>query len=67
MMTARPQSGEEGQAIVEYILLLSVIFVVAASFSRNAIRSLDASITTFNGQLERDLRTGRAGVDIWEN
>jgi hypothetical protein len=58
---------ESGQAIIEYILLLSLIFTVSAAFSRRIISALDSSITVFNGTLEKDLRTGRIGVGIWEN
>mgnify|MGYP001564345672 CR=1 FL=1 len=58
---------EDGQALTEYVLLLSIAFVVSAAFSKRIISALDSSIQVFNGTLEKDLRTGRVGVSIWDN
>ena len=69
-MAARRQSlvgNEDGQAIVEYVLLISLLFTVSVGFSRRILSSLDGSITIFNATLEKDLRTGRADVRFWEN
>ena len=66
-MSRQLSNDESGQAIVEYILLLSVLFTVSVGFSRRIISSLDSSISVFNATLEKDLRTGRADVRFWEN
>lgn len=63
----RKLNDESGQALVEYLLLLSLIFTVSVGFSRRIVSALDSSITVFNGTLEKDLRTGRATVRFWEN
>lgn len=61
------REDESGQAMVEYLLLLSLLFTVSVGFSRRILSSLDSSITVFNATLEKDLRTGRADVRFWEN
>jgi Flp pilus assembly pilin Flp len=64
---ARLLSDEEGQATVEYILILSVVIAGAGLLSRKLIEVLDSGILKLGGQLEKDLKTGRAPVGIWEN
>ncbi|OFZ79161.1 MAG: hypothetical protein A2583_00520 [Bdellovibrionales bacterium RIFOXYD1_FULL_53_11] len=58
---------EGGQAITEYILLLSICVVGAAALMRGIIQAIDKGILRLGGQLEKDLRTGRAPIDIWKN
>ena len=67
MGEVNPKGSESGQAVVEYLLLVSVIIFVSGAFTRRIIDSLDTSIVVFNGALEKDLRTGRPGAGIWEN
>jgi Flp pilus assembly pilin Flp len=58
---------ENGQATVEYILLLSITVVGAASFARVIMSSLDRAVLRLGGQLEKDLKSGRAPLSVWEN
>lgn len=58
---------ESGQATVEYILILSAVVTGAVALARVILASLDKGILILGGQLEKDLRTGRADVGIWKN
>lgn len=58
---------EEGQATVEYILILSVVVVGASAIARTILTTLDQGILSFGGQLEKDLHTGKATLNAWSN
>lgn len=58
---------ESGQSITEYILILSASVVGAGLVSRQVLKALDTGILKLGGQLEKDLKTGRASVGIWQN
>lgn len=59
--------NEEGQAITEYILLLSLIVVAFSGFKKIFFNSLDLGIRKLGGTLEKDLRTGRgAPLGSWK-
>lgn len=58
---------ERGQATLEYILILSATVVGAGLMSRTIIKTLDTGILKLGGQLEKDLKTGRAPLGIWKN
>ncbi len=58
---------ERGQGTVEYVLILSATVVGAAALARQIINALDNGILKMGATLERDLKTGRAPLDIWEN
>jgi Flp pilus assembly pilin Flp len=58
---------EEGQATVEYILILSVVVVGASAIARAILTTLDQGILNFGGQLEKDLHTGKATLNAWSN
>ena len=58
---------DSGQATVEYILILSVTVVGAIAFGRAVIRALDSGVLTLGGQLEKDLKTGRAPLSVYSN
>jgi Flp pilus assembly pilin Flp len=64
---ARFLSDQEGQATVEYMLILSVVIAGAGLLSRKLIQAIDAGILKLGGQLEKDLKTGRAPTDVWQN
>lgn len=59
--------NERGQGTVEYVLILSASIVAATQLMRQLIRSLDAGILHLGAQLEKDLKTGRAPLSVWEN
>ena len=58
---------ESGQATLEYILLLLVVFSLALGLSKTFTTNLDSSMRRLGGQLEKDLKTGRAPVSVWQN
>jgi Flp pilus assembly pilin Flp len=58
---------DSGQAFTEYILLLSISVTLAAALARGLIGALDTMTLLFGGQLEQDIKTGRASVSIWNN
>jgi hypothetical protein len=60
-------ADERAQATVEYILLLSVVVAGAIAFSRRILGVLDKAILSVGGQLEKDLKTGRAPLGVWRN
>jgi hypothetical protein len=57
---------EDGQAITEYILLLSATIFSAIAMARAIKGGLDEGILSLGGQLEKDLRTGRASLRVWK-
>lgn len=60
-------ADESGQAMTEYILLLSVIVVGASSLARGILKVMDQGILRLGGQLEKDLKTGRSPLSAWKN
>ena len=57
----------EGQATVEYILILSVTVFGASQFARLMLQMLDKGILRVGSQVEQDLKTGRAPLSVWKN
>ena len=60
-------SGEEGQATLEYILILSACVLGATQLGRKILSVLDGGILRVGAELEKDLKTGRAPLDVWTN
>ncbi len=60
-------NDERGQSITEYMLLLSAVVVGAGALARAIMSALDKGILTLGGQLEKDLKTGRAPLSVWKN
>jgi Flp pilus assembly pilin Flp len=58
---------DSGQAFTEYLLLLSIAVVGAAALARAIMDVLDKGILKLGGQLEKDLKTGRAPLSVWKN
>ena len=58
---------EKGQGTVEYILILSVSVLGSAQIGKTILGLLDKGILRLGGQLEQDLKTGRAPLNVWEN
>ena len=56
-----------GQATVEYILILSFCVVSAVAMAKGILTVLDKGILRLGGQLEKDLKTGRAPLGVWTN
>lgn len=60
-------SDEGGQSVLEYILILSATVIGAGLMSQKILQAIDSGILSLGGQLEKDLKTGRAPLDIWKN
>ncbi|MBC7386615.1 MAG: hypothetical protein H7301_10715 [Cryobacterium sp.] len=58
---------EGGQGVIEYILLLSVTVVGAGLLARGILKALDGGVLKLGGQLEKDLKTGRAPLSVYQN
>jgi Flp pilus assembly pilin Flp len=58
---------ESGQAITEYVLLLSMTLVGAVALARGLITAINAATLTLGGQLEKDLKTGKVDLSVWSN
>jgi hypothetical protein len=46
---------------------LSVVVVGSTTLLKSIINAIDTGILTLGGQLERDLKTGRAKLATWKN
>lgn len=66
-MSKRLLAEEDGQAILEYMLILMATVVGAGLMSRKILQTVDSGILALGGQLEKDLKTGRAPLAIWKN
>jgi hypothetical protein len=60
-------SEESGQGTVEYVLILSVTVVGASQLARQILKALDNGVLRLGAELEKDLKSGRAPVSVWEN
>jgi hypothetical protein len=60
-------SDENGQATTEYILILSAAVLGAGALSRGILKAIDDGILYLGGQLEKDLKTGRAPASVYNN
>jgi Flp pilus assembly pilin Flp len=58
---------EEGQAITEYILILTMTVAGAVTLAKGLLAAINRANLTLGGQLEKDLKTGRADLGLWSN
>ena len=58
---------EQAQGTVEYLLILSVVVVGASQIIKQIIQSIDKGVLRLGSDLEKDLKTGRTPVSVWEN
>ena len=56
---------QSGQAILEYILLLSIILGGLTYFLSKVTEGFDATTAKYGAKIERQLRTGKAPASIW--
>jgi Flp pilus assembly pilin Flp len=64
---ARLAKDEDGQALTEYVLIMSAVLVGAVGLAKGILNVLDRGVLRLGGQLEKDLKTGRAPVHVWRN
>jgi len=58
---------ESGQGLTEYVLLLGFCIIGASTLARGILKVIDQGILKLGGQLEKDLKTGRAPLSAWRN
>ncbi len=58
---------EGGQAVLEYVLILSLALGAAVTLARGVREALDSGVLKLGAQLEKDLRTGRAPAHVFKN
>jgi Flp pilus assembly pilin Flp len=58
---------ESGQAITEYILIMSLALGGAVAITKGLMSTLDKFVLAFGAQLEKDLKAGRAPTSVWTN
>ena len=61
------KSNSIGQATVEYVLLLMISVSLSILLLSGINTVLRDGLLIFGGQLEKDLKTGRAPLNIWTN
>lgn len=59
------KKAQSGQALVEYIILLSIIVSVVAVFMNRVTGAFDVTTARYGGRIEQQLRTGSAPPTVW--
>ena len=54
-----------GQAVIEYVLLLTMVVGIMVAFLRTLNGSFDKAVPRMGGTIERQLRTGAASAGVW--
>jgi len=57
--------SESGQAIVEYLLLLSILVGIIGFFVHEITGLMDSGTAVNGAKIETQLRTGEAPATIW--
>jgi hypothetical protein len=56
---------QSGQAILEYVLLLTIVFGAVGYFLHQLTHGLDVTTAKYGGTVEKQLRTGAAPASVW--
>lgn len=59
------QKRKSGQAVVEYIVLLTMVVGIMVAFLRTVNGSFNKAVPRMGGAIERQLRTGAASAGVW--
>ena len=59
------KASKSGQAIIEYIILLSIVVVGLALFLSKYTGLFDNMTVRMGGAMESQLRTGKAPASVW--
>ena len=65
MSRKKKNRKNSGQAVLEYILLLSIIIGIVTFSLRNLTGAMDKMTAKYGGTMEKQLRTGSAPASIW--
>ena len=57
--------AQSGQAVIEYIILLSIVMGIMVVFIHKLTDGLDTTTAGLGGQIEKQLRTGSAPPTVW--
>jgi Flp pilus assembly pilin Flp len=60
-------SDESGQAISEYIILLTILAVGVGALAKGILSTMKSGVLVLGGQLEKDLKTGRTTLGVYVN
>jgi hypothetical protein len=61
------REDESGQAILEYIVILSACMLGAVALGKQIMNIINKGILRLGAQLEKDLKTGRMPLGTWSN
>ncbi len=64
-LLAAKRARQGGQAIVEYILLLTIILGTVTYFLKTLTHSFDVGTAKVGAKLEKQIRTGSISVSAW--
>ncbi len=62
----KKRSKESGQAVVEYIVLISITLGVVVLFAKRMTDLFDSTSPKMGGIFEKQLRGGGASAALWE-
>jgi len=57
---------QSGQAIVEYMILISITMAIVVGFSRKMTQLFDQAAPKMGGAFEKQLRGGAAPARLWK-
>jgi TRAP-type mannitol/chloroaromatic compound transport system permease small subunit len=60
-----PNKKNSGQALIEYIILLSIMIGIFALILPGLSKTFDVATTAISGKMETQLRTGMAPATLW--
>jgi hypothetical protein len=59
------RKNQSGQAIIEYIILLTFTVGIVVAFMSKSTSLFDKATVAVGGKMEKQLRTGKAPASIW--
>jgi hypothetical protein len=62
----KKRSKQSGQAVVEYIILLSFTMAIVVGFAKKMTGIFDKAAPKMGGAFERQLRGGAAPAGMWK-
>ena len=59
------KNRNSGQAVVEYVLLLTMVVGIMVAFLRTLSGAYNKAVPKVGASIERQLRTGAASAGVW--